>query len=214
MSFKSWLKMSLEGWKNLLFKIKKSPPKDLPQSPKQEIQSSNSQNDIVVQSLDVKLKQEQTQWFQKKNDLRNVDFDLNPVWDNGHQLYGTSDAPGDDYYRHKELDEMPEYQPPAEIRAIEVKEDRYMDEVKGDSNPWKDMDNFPIKDYPLTPQEAIKLQPKDDHDEQLDSSKHTYLNEHHNHHYDTDHHNIHADSTDHSSHDFDSSNHSSWSGND
>lgn len=165
MSLKSWLKT----WNSFLFKIKISRADPLPESPKQEIQSSSNQSDVVLQSLDVKDKQEQSQWFQKKNDLREAVFELNPVWNN-HNVYGTADAPGDDFYRFKTKEERDEYiktfeeedaRISAEIIAIEDNNDTPLDEVKDYTNPWKDKENFPVKNYPLTPQEAIQLQPKE-----------------------------------------------------
>jgi hypothetical protein len=174
-----WLRGRIRWFKEPLFKSKNTRP----ESPKQEISTSSNQNDVVLQSLDVKDKQEQTQWFQKKNDLRDVHFDLNPVWNN-HQLYGTSDAPGDDFYRFKTKEELDEYRNgleeellyfPADIKAVKGQEEEYKDDIPKTYSPWDDFEKFPKKDYHISGDDLSKLS--------------SSLNENNNHHYDTEHHN-------------------------
>lgn len=139
-SFK--LKSLLRRLKRLLFKVKKRKPEPLPESPNQEIKSSSSQNDVVLQTLDVKEKQEQVKFFEKQNDLRDVVFDLNPVWDN-HQVYGEGTGDDDGWK-------------PAEIRAVKgYEEPIYKDEVQDYDNPWE---RIKKKNYIINQEEAKQLQ--------------------------------------------------------
>src|SRR5688572_30328844 len=107
-SFK--LKWVLRWLKRLLFKTKNT----LPESPKQEIPTSSNTSDVVLQTLDVKEKQEQMKFFEKANDLRDVVFDLNPVWDNHSVQLSCKD----------DIDAGIEN---ATIRAVKIDQDEYKD---------------------------------------------------------------------------------------
>jgi hypothetical protein len=127
----------------LFFKMKNS----LPESPTQEISTSSSQSDVVLQSLEVKGKQEQVKFFEKKNDLRDVVFDLNPVWDN-HQVYGEETGEDDGWK-------------PAEIKAIKGAEEKFKDDISNIPglmpSPWDDLERFPRKNYFPKQQELDQL---------------------------------------------------------
>lgn len=145
MSFKTITSLWLRWLKRFLFKSKNI----LPESPSQEITTS-SKGDIIVETFtgEVKAKQEQMKFFEKANDLREAQFDLNPVWNN-HDF-----IPMKGQYEPQEEDEYS-----AEIKEVKGIEPRYKDEVLDYSNPWRDL---PAKNYQLNQKELQSLKPKDD----------------------------------------------------
>lgn len=127
-----WFKVH---WLGYLFKVKNT----LPEGPKQEVNSSVGESVIITeaQALQEATKQEKQQWLQKKNDLRTVHFDLNPVWNNHNVQLSCQD----------DIENGIENSP---IRAIKGPEEIYADEVDKSYSPWDDLERFPIKNHELT----------------------------------------------------------------